>query len=190
MRGLYPTRRVCGDGSTADGHFADRTCWRELAAAQRSAFSGPSGRCWAPKTLRGRIRNKGCSFPGGSIEWQYFETKSETACVGREAWLRWPRLESAWPFKFWDGVCVAHCANPPNQGPRGAKTPIAQSSCGAAAAEAVSELTDLSALSAALGVSASEDGLALWLCVAQPCTFSCVLLASLASPQRPSLLGL
>lgn len=46
-----------------------------------------------------------------------------------------------------------------------------------------------SALSAVLGVSGSEDGLVLWLCVAQPCTFSCILLPSVASLQRLSLFG-
>lgn len=80
-------------------------------------------------------------------------------------------------------VCVAHCANPPNQAHAGPRPQLPNRAVGAAA-EAVGEFTDLSALSAVLGVSASEDGLALWLCVAQPCTFSCVLLPSLASPQR------
>lgn len=64
--------------------------------------------------------------------------------------------------------------------------PIAQSSCGAARS---SECTPPSALSAVVGVSGSEDGLVLWLCVAQPCTFSCIVLPSVASLQRLSLFG-
>lgn len=72
MRGLYSTRRMCGDGSTADGHFADRTCWREMAAVQLSAAHLVGlGRPGAQDIAR-RIRNKGCSFPGGSLEWQLF----------------------------------------------------------------------------------------------------------------------
>lgn len=105
---------------------------------------------------------------------QCFETELETICVGREAWPPWPGLESAWPSQFGGRVC-----GPLSTG-QDTHCPIEQ------------RAHPLGSVGGARGVClvpGSEDGLVLWLCVAQPCTFSCILLPSVASLQSLSLFG-
>lgn len=82
-------------------------------------------------------------------------------------------LESAWPAKFGDAGVWSIVHRPKIHCP----------------IELRAHPPALSAVLGVLLVSGSEDGLVLWLCVAQPCTFSCILQPSVASLQSPSLFG-